>query len=181
VTKLETGWGPLVERGGPSVEKVGEWCVESRHLQGCSLHLCQLRTDGLTSANKYWTYQSHASDMGPVSLLACHRQELGLSLLLHWLAWERNWVRTHGSIGQRAGDCVGSPFSREQWDPFKSIGDSWKIVMRWPREIRMVWDHTQTELGMRVAYWSGFLVQDVYRFESSWLKYNYRLFVTVIT
>jgi hypothetical protein len=74
VTKLETGWGPLVERGGPSVEKVGEWCVESRHLQGCSLHLCQLRTDGLTSANKYWTYQSHASDMGPVSLLACHRQ-----------------------------------------------------------------------------------------------------------
>jgi hypothetical protein len=36
-----------VERGGPSVGKVGKWCVENRHLQGCSAHLCRLRTDGL--------------------------------------------------------------------------------------------------------------------------------------
>jgi hypothetical protein len=34
-------------------------------------------------------YRSHAGDMSPVSLVACHRQKLGLSLLLHWLAWEK--------------------------------------------------------------------------------------------
>jgi hypothetical protein len=68
--------------------------------------------------------------MGPISLVAYHRQELGLNLLLHWLAWERNWVRTHGSAGRRAGDYVGSPFSREQWDPFKYVSDSRKFAMR---------------------------------------------------
>jgi hypothetical protein len=30
--------------------------------------------------------------MSPVSLVAYHQQDLGLSLLPHWLAWERNWM-----------------------------------------------------------------------------------------
>jgi hypothetical protein len=68
-------------------------------------------------------YRSHAGDMGPVSLVAHHRQKLGLSLLLHWLAWERNYVRTHGLVSRHAEDCVRSPFSQEQWDPSKSVGD----------------------------------------------------------
>jgi hypothetical protein len=101
-------------------------------------------------------YRSHAGDMGPVNLVAYYRQKLGLKLLLHWLAWKRNWVRIHGLIDQRAEDCVGIPFSREQWDPSKSVGDSWKVAMHWPREICMVWDHTRTKRGMRVAYWLGF-------------------------
>jgi hypothetical protein len=42
-----------MESGGPSVGKVGECDVESRHLQGCSPHLCWLRTDGLAPVNKY--------------------------------------------------------------------------------------------------------------------------------
>jgi hypothetical protein len=43
-----------VESGGPSVANVEECDVESRHLQGCSPRLCQLRTDGLApeSASK---------------------------------------------------------------------------------------------------------------------------------
>jgi hypothetical protein len=45
--------GPLGESGGPSVRKVGECDVESRHLQGCSPRLCQLRTNGLAPASKY--------------------------------------------------------------------------------------------------------------------------------
>jgi hypothetical protein len=53
--------------GGPSVGKVREWCVESRHLQGCNFCMCRLRTDGLTPASKYWMYRSHAGVMGPVS------------------------------------------------------------------------------------------------------------------
>jgi hypothetical protein len=51
--------------------------------------------------------------MGPVNLVVGHRQELGLLLLLYWLARERNWVWTHGSVSQHAVDCVGRPFSQE--------------------------------------------------------------------
>jgi hypothetical protein len=69
-------------------------------------------------------YQSHAGDMGPVNLVVGHRQELGLRPLLHWLAQERSWVWTHGSVSRRAVDCVGRLFSREQWDLSKSIGVS---------------------------------------------------------
>jgi hypothetical protein len=69
-------------------------------------------------------YRSHAGDINPVSLVACHRQKLGLSLPIHWLAWERNWVRTCGSISRRVVDCVRSHFSREQWDPSKLVDDS---------------------------------------------------------
>jgi hypothetical protein len=58
-------------------------------------------------------YRSHAGDIGSVSLVDCHRQKLGLSLLLHWLASEKNWVRTHGSVSRRDVDCVRSPFSHE--------------------------------------------------------------------
>jgi hypothetical protein len=90
-------------------------------------------------------YRSHAGGMGPVSLVACHRQMLGLSLLLHWLAWERKWVWTHGSVNRHAIDCVGNPFSREQWDPSKSVDESLKVATygtahrnRMPRIRRLV-------------------------------------------
>jgi hypothetical protein len=63
----------------------------------------------------------HAGDMTPVSLVVGHHQELGLRPLLHWLARERDWVRSRGLVRRRAVDCVGSPFSREQWDLSKSV------------------------------------------------------------
>jgi hypothetical protein len=53
--------------------------------------------------------------VGPVILLVCHQQRVALPPLLQWLARERNWVRTHGSVSRRAIDCVGSHFSQEQW------------------------------------------------------------------
>jgi hypothetical protein len=43
----------------------------------------------------------------PSSLLST---DVWLSPLLHWLARERNWVRTHGSVGQYAVDVSGSLF-----------------------------------------------------------------------
>jgi hypothetical protein len=46
--KLEIGRGPWVESEGPSVGKGGENDVESQDLQGCSICLYRLRTDGLT-------------------------------------------------------------------------------------------------------------------------------------
>jgi hypothetical protein len=60
----------------------GDWVGS---LGGCSLRLCRLRTDGLAHMSKYWTYRSHAGDISPISLIACYRQKLGLSLLLLWL------------------------------------------------------------------------------------------------
>jgi hypothetical protein len=60
-----------VESGGPSVGKVGECDVASWHLKHCSPRLCQLRTDGLAPASKYWMYWLHAGDMSLVSLVAC--------------------------------------------------------------------------------------------------------------
>jgi hypothetical protein len=41
--------------------------------------LCHIRTDGLAPVRKYWTYRSHAGDMGPVSLVAGHQQKNGFA------------------------------------------------------------------------------------------------------
>jgi hypothetical protein len=68
-----------VESGGPSVGKVRECDVESRHLQGCSPRLCWLRTDGLALTSKYWTYRSHARNMGPISLVVGRQQKIGFA------------------------------------------------------------------------------------------------------
>jgi hypothetical protein len=97
------------------LEKVNEWYVESRHLQGCRPHMCRLRTDGLAPVSKYWTYQSHAGVYGPSKPTSPLSTNVWLSPLLHWLARERNWGWTRGSINRCAVDCVESPFSQEQW------------------------------------------------------------------
>jgi hypothetical protein len=157
---------PVGEKERPSVEKVGEWYVKNRHLQGYSPHLCWLRTDGLAPTSKYWTYRSHIGVMGLVSLVAGCQQKLIFSPLSHWLLWERSWIRTHGSDDRRAVDCVGSPSSWRQWICRNLLTTSRKVVMRWPCEIRMVDGHTWTEHGKRVAYWSCFPLQGVYRFKS---------------
>jgi hypothetical protein len=83
-----------------------------------------------------------------------------------WLLWERSWVRTRGSVGRRAMDCVGSPSSWVQWICSNLLMTVWKIAICGPREIRMVVDHTRTERGKRVACWLGFSLQVVHRFES---------------
>jgi hypothetical protein len=102
--------------------------VVSRHLQDCCPCLGQLKTVWLTPMSKYCTYRSHADDMGPVNLVVGHPQELGLRPLLRWLVRERSWVRTCGSVSRCAVDCVGSPFSREQWDMSKFVSASRKVA-----------------------------------------------------
>jgi hypothetical protein len=44
--------GSLGGKGRQLIRKVGEWYVERRHLQGCSLRLCRLRTDGVGTREK---------------------------------------------------------------------------------------------------------------------------------
>jgi hypothetical protein len=170
-----------VERGGSSVGKVGEWYVKSWHLQGCSPHLYRLRTDGLAPASKYWTYQSHAGDMDLVSQVACYQQKSGLSLLVHWLAWERNWVRKLRSAGM-LWIVSGAFFLR-------SSGIHPNPSMTHERLPRMGTAHRKRTPDVRgltwktyVSYWSGFLLQGVYQFESPRLSdMSNRLFVSVFT
>jgi hypothetical protein len=153
-----------------------------RHLQGCSPCLCRLRTDRLATASKYWTYRSHDSVYGPSKSSSLPSTEGGFTSTVQWLAQERNWVRTRGSVSHRAVDCVRSSFSREQW-----LCPSLLMIVRGvaicePHEIRMVLDHTRTEHGKHVTCWSGFLLQGVHWFESLRLSdMSNRLFVAVIT
>jgi hypothetical protein len=85
--------------------------------------------------------------MSPVNLVVGHRQELGLRPLLHWLVRERSWVRTRGSVSQRDMDCVGSPFSQEQWDLSKSIGASRKVATYGDRPQEAYAGRTWTDMG----------------------------------
>jgi hypothetical protein len=152
-------WRP----GGATREMGDNWLgrseseyVASRHLQCCSPRLCRLKTVWLAPACKYWTYRSHADDMGPVNLVVGHRQELDLRPLLHWLVRKRSWVRTHESISRRAVDCVGSPFSREQWDLSKSVGVSRKVVTYGDHPQEAYAGHTWTGMGSVRVVLSGF-------------------------
>jgi hypothetical protein len=82
--------------------------------------------------------------MGPISLVAYRQQRVALPPLLQWLAQERNWVRTHGSVSQRDVDSVECPFSQEQWLCPSLLTTSRKVAICGPYEIRMVEDHMQT-------------------------------------
>jgi hypothetical protein len=120
--------------------------------------------------------------MGPVSLVACHQQRVTLPPLLQWLARERNWVRTHGSVSHRAEDCVESPFYQEQWLCPSLLITSRKIAICGPREICMVDGHTWTKRGKRMACWSSFPLQGVHHFESPrHSDMSNHLFVAVFT
>jgi hypothetical protein len=59
--------------------------VKSQHHQGCSPHLCQLRTDGLAPVSKYRMYRLHAGVYGP-------------SKLSSWLTTDA-WLCPHCFIG----------------------------------------------------------------------------------
>jgi hypothetical protein len=144
--------------------------MESRHLQGCSARLCRLRTNELVLTSKYWTYRSHAGVYGSSKPSSLSTTEAWLKLTASLVNSGEKLGTDPRSVSQRAVDYVGSPFSREQWDPSKFVGDLWKIVIHLLCEIRMVWDHTQTERGMRVSCWSGFFLQVVHRFESPQLS-----------
>jgi hypothetical protein len=82
--------------------------------------------------------------MGPVNLVVGHHQELGLRPLLNWLAWEKGWVWTRGSVNRRVMDCVESPFSREQWDLSKSVDVPRKVATYGDRPQEVYTERTWT-------------------------------------
>jgi hypothetical protein len=102
--------GPLGEREDNWLGKSVSGYVVSRHLQGCSPPPVSIKDYSVGPHEQVLNVPIACRRYGsskPNSLLL---MDVWLSPLLHWLARERNWVRTRGSVSRRAGDCVGSPF-----------------------------------------------------------------------
>jgi hypothetical protein len=166
--------GPLGESGGSSVVKDRVSDMQSCHFQGCIPHMCWLRTDRLAPMSKYWTYWSHAEDMRPVSWCS-----IFINRRLTWAYCLNDCEGREIEWGSMVRQCVmdwdESPFSWEQYDPFKFIGSVWKVAICRLCEIRMGKCHTRTEHGMFVARWSGFC----YRVYIDLNRRDSRIWVTV--
>jgi hypothetical protein len=76
-----------------------------------------------------------------------------ISPMLRW-SWGRKdeVIRGDGWANLFAVAMISSSVG----DCFDLMETKQKVATRWPREIRMVWDHMRTERGMCVACWSGF-------------------------
>jgi hypothetical protein len=161
---------PLGESGDNWLGRSGSGYVASRHLQGCSP--CEQVLNVPIACRWYEPGK-------PSSLLLI---DVWLSPLFYWLARERNWVWTRGSVSRRAMDCVGSPFSRERWlCP--------TLLMTHERLSHTGTAHRKRTSGIRglaweayMSCWSGFPLQGVHRFKSVRLSdMSNRLFMAVIT
>jgi hypothetical protein len=110
------------ERGhlGGSVEhskgKGGESVVGILRFLCGSPRLCRLRTKGLVPVSKYWTYQSHAGVMGPVSWYSCVTTWLKPLSPTPRLSWGRRNEVTKTTVepvclrSPRLLPCVGAYF-----------------------------------------------------------------------
>jgi hypothetical protein len=119
---------PLGESGGLTVVKSTESDVKSRHLQGCSPCLCRLSTDGLTPVSKYWTYWSHAGDMGPTN-----RYSMVINRCLAYAHCFNGCVGRETEVGPvghsfklRGG--VDSTFFSGAVNLSNFVGSAWKVV-----------------------------------------------------
>jgi hypothetical protein len=110
-------------------------------------YLCRLRTDGLTPVSKYWMYQWHTTNMGPVSWGSCvtmgskllsptprlshgRRNEAtqvdgwaSLSLVAKTFCGCRGLFRLHGSQWKviTYGDCPQEAYVRRAWTGVGSV------------------------------------------------------------
>jgi hypothetical protein len=165
---------PLGGKWRPPVRKVGEWYVESWHLQDCSLCLCRLRTDGLAPRVSIERINRMLVFMGPVSIVAYCRQMFDfLHCFIGWLGRETGY----GLVDQSA-DALwivsGVLFLRSS----DSVQRCWwhvKGCYMWT-----TWDTYGPGLYVDWA-WKACDMQSVHRFESPWLSdMSNSLFVIVI-
>jgi hypothetical protein len=111
-----------------------------------SPYLCRLRTEGLVPVSKYWMYRSDAGDMGPVSLVVCHQQVLGLSALHQWLCWQRNWDSSHRPLSRAERWCREHFFSGAV-HLSNHVDDSWRVATYGYRPQEAYIGHTWTGMG----------------------------------
>jgi hypothetical protein len=148
-------------------------------LGGRSPRLCQLRTDGLTPASKYWTYRSYAGFYGPSKpsswLLtgAWLKRTASVVMLgekLRWVPWatQPDWEVESGALFLRSSATV-QPY----WQLIKGCYAlaTWDTYGLGPYA-DWAWD----PCGMLV----GFSLHGVHRFKSSRLSdMSNRLFTGV--
>jgi hypothetical protein len=166
---MEVGRGHLL---GPVEHSKGKGGVSvvaiPRFLCG-SPRLCRLRTEGLIPVNKYWMYRSHASDMGPVSLVACCRQMFDL---LHCLIGDSGEkLGMDPWIGQPV--CCGlcqQPFFSGAVTLSNCVGDSWNVATYRDRPHEAFAGVRGLAWKAYVSCWLGFLLYGVNWFESSRLS-----------
>jgi hypothetical protein len=148
----------------------------------CIPCMCRLRTVRLAPVSKYWTYRSHAGDMGPVNLLVGHHQELSLRPRFNgWFGREAGYGPTDRSVGVlwivsgalflgRSGICPNLSAPRERLPRTGTARRKRTLGVR-----GLAWE-------AYVSCWSGFPLQAVHRFESSWLSdMSNHWFVAVFT
>jgi hypothetical protein len=145
-----------------------------------SPRLCQLRTEGLVPGSKYWTYWSHASDMGPTNLVTCCRQMFGFHYCFNVCVGRETGWWTCGSLS-RAGVVSGALFLGSS-----RVGPTLLVACeRLPRTGTTSRKRTPGVRGLAwetyVSCWSDFSLQGVHRFNSPWLyDMSNHLFVVVI-
>jgi hypothetical protein len=66
--------------------------------------------------------------MGPVNLVTGCRHMFGFHYCFNGYVGKETGWRTYGSLS-RAGGCVGSPFSREQYGSSNVVGGLRKVAM----------------------------------------------------
>jgi hypothetical protein len=156
--------------------------MKSWHLQDCSCHIRRLRTDGLALMSKYWAYWSHAAVMGPVNLVVDHQQNVDFAPIASMVgSGER--LGTVSWIGQPS--CCGlgrEPFFSEAVALLNFIDDYVKVCYTWTTwdtygrgsYVDRVWKTCDVLVGF---FFVGCIsIQIVVT-----LRYEYHLFVTVIT
>jgi hypothetical protein len=172
---METG-GALGESGDNWLGRSGSGYVASRHLQGCSPHLCWLRIVRLAPVSKYWTYRSHAGDMVPVSW--CSYVTIGPKPL------SPTPGLSHGRRNEATQDD-----SRVSLSLVAKTSSGCRGLFRLRGLSRTGTAHRKRMPGVRgleweayVACWSSFPLQGVHLFESPWLSdMSNRLFVAVFS
>jgi hypothetical protein len=118
--KMETERGHL----GRPVEhlegKDGESVVAILRFLCGSSRPCQLRTQGLVHMSRYWTYQSHAGDIGSVSLVTFLQQVIGLITLLQWMRGEVGSTFFSGAVhpSNPIDDLVKGCYTWTMWDTY---------------------------------------------------------------
>jgi hypothetical protein len=140
---MKTGRGHLGGSVEHSKRKGGESVVAIPRFLCGSPRLCQLRTEGLVPMSKYWTYRSHANDIGPVSLVASCWQTLGfLHYFIGWLGRKTGYVPVNRSVGV-LWIVSGALFLGSS----DSVGDSWKVATYGDRPQEVYAGGTWTSVG----------------------------------
>jgi hypothetical protein len=156
--------------------------VKNRHIQGYSPRLCRLRTDGLAPREQVLNVLITCWRYGPSkSMYPIHQQMLGLSALLQWLCWERNWDRSRRPHS-RAERGSREHFFSGAVHPSNSVDSVPKVAMYGdcPQEA-YEW-HMWTGVESVRVVCIRFSLQGVHRFESLRLSnMSNRLFVAVFT